>query len=419
MNSKINLFLLGIVLSMLACKSEKPAKVYIPNDIVIAHRGSTYWTPEETEAAYRWARNIGADYLEVDIQRSKDGVLLALHDEDLCRTTNIEQHFPQRKTESANSFTYEELMELDAGSWFNKANPERKREGFTSDAHRILVNMPAVAFQKNGEKIIHPKHETSVYIGGQQYISTLEDIIRIAEGYCIARDFHGKRLYTKTKENGKIHYTFFYVKDPKDTQNRPGVYIETKEPNLFPGVENDLFIALDRLNWNILTKKETDNTRFKNAKVNLGNTSAKIILQTFSPSSLSHLYQNFKGQLPSCFLLWLGDKNMPKNDSLNYAFNIKIAQKLGAHIIGPSIAGAPNNYADLLTNENYQWIKQAGFQIHPYSFDTKNQTKKYGEYSNGMFTNRAELTINYYISQGKRPYNEQADAIKTLDNLGY
>ncbi|MDR3273003.1 MAG: hypothetical protein LBT29_05945, partial [Flavobacteriaceae bacterium] len=64
---------------------------YIPENIVVAHRGSTFWTPEETEAAYRWAREIGADYLECDMQITKDGIVLALHDDNLARTTNIEQ----------------------------------------------------------------------------------------------------------------------------------------------------------------------------------------------------------------------------------------------------------------------------------------------------------------------------------------
>ena len=32
---------------------------YLPENVVIAHRGTTYWAPEETEAAMRWARNTG------------------------------------------------------------------------------------------------------------------------------------------------------------------------------------------------------------------------------------------------------------------------------------------------------------------------------------------------------------------------
>ena len=69
---------------------------YVPELAVVAHRGSTYWAPEETESAYRWARETGADYLEADLQVSKDGVILALHDTDLKRTTNIEDVFGER-----------------------------------------------------------------------------------------------------------------------------------------------------------------------------------------------------------------------------------------------------------------------------------------------------------------------------------
>ncbi|MCK4562923.1 MAG: hypothetical protein KAT78_08460, partial [Flavobacteriaceae bacterium] len=76
--------------------SEKSIKIrdYIPKNAVIAHRGTTYWAPEETEPAYRWARNIGADYLELDLQMTKDSILVALHDDTLLRTSNIKDVFP-------------------------------------------------------------------------------------------------------------------------------------------------------------------------------------------------------------------------------------------------------------------------------------------------------------------------------------
>ena len=71
--------------------SSEMAKVrdYVPPFAVVAHRGSTFWTPEETESAYRWSREMGADYLEADLQVTKDGVILALHDDNLKRTTDI------------------------------------------------------------------------------------------------------------------------------------------------------------------------------------------------------------------------------------------------------------------------------------------------------------------------------------------
>lgn len=76
----------------------------LPENIVIAHRGTTFWAPEETEAAMRWARNTGADYLELDLQRTKDGVLIALHDVNLRRTTNVGEVFPERGGQSGVRF---------------------------------------------------------------------------------------------------------------------------------------------------------------------------------------------------------------------------------------------------------------------------------------------------------------------------
>ena len=53
----------------------------IPYPAVIAHRGASFDAPESTAASYKLARDLGADYLEMDLQRSKDGVLFALHDD--------------------------------------------------------------------------------------------------------------------------------------------------------------------------------------------------------------------------------------------------------------------------------------------------------------------------------------------------
>ena len=53
----------------------------IPHPAVIAHRGASFDAPESTAAAYKLARDLGADYLELDLQRSKDGVLFVLHDD--------------------------------------------------------------------------------------------------------------------------------------------------------------------------------------------------------------------------------------------------------------------------------------------------------------------------------------------------
>jgi glycerophosphoryl diester phosphodiesterase len=76
---------------------------------VIAHRGFSARYPENTMAAFRAAWEAGADGLELDVQRTKDGHLVILHDEKVDRTTN--------GTGWVKDFTLEELLKLDAGTW--------------------------------------------------------------------------------------------------------------------------------------------------------------------------------------------------------------------------------------------------------------------------------------------------------------
>jgi len=98
--------------------------------ILVAHRGASAYAPEHTRAAYELAIDMGADYIEPDLQITKDSVLIALHDETLERTTNVAQVFPDRFKEElirnqlvkrwyAVEFTLDEIKQLDAGSWFD------------------------------------------------------------------------------------------------------------------------------------------------------------------------------------------------------------------------------------------------------------------------------------------------------------
>ena len=82
----------------------------------MAHRGSTFWTPEETESAWRWAREMGADYLESDLQCTKDGVILANHDDNLKRTTNIENVYGELVPATRKAFymRYGKMSEAEA-----------------------------------------------------------------------------------------------------------------------------------------------------------------------------------------------------------------------------------------------------------------------------------------------------------------
>lgn len=407
--------------------SPEMAKVrdYVPDMAVVAHRGSVFWVPEETEAAWRWAREMGADYLESDLQCSKDGVILANHDDNLKRTTNIENVFgetvpatrvvfymkyagmTQAEAEAqvkadrlsftpfyTKSYFYEELMMLDAGTWFNEDMPEQAREGFSTQ---------------------------------KQYVSTLEDQIMYAEGKMSKRDENGERVYKlegtwdPANPHTCLKYTFEYVDDPADTGNRPGIYPEFKESWLNPSnFEQMVYDELARLGWNIITDPEPEDApHWVDGKVNVGNTNGKVILQTFSFESLRRTAELYEGQIPMCFLLW-HDKITPRQ----YAGYINQGIDNLAHIIGPSIAGAPNNYFEMNAPWMADMIRRAGMLNHPYSFDTMEQMHVYfgdwhygasdfkAPYLDGLFTNRTELTLQYMIDKGLR----HPDAPQTVEN---
>ncbi|MDA8444183.1 glycerophosphodiester phosphodiesterase family protein [Paracidovorax valerianellae] len=81
-------------LSLTACGGNDDAPPAQPQ--VIAHRGASGYLPEHTLAGYELAIRMGADYIEPDLQITKDGALVAIHDDTLNRTTNVATLFAQR-----------------------------------------------------------------------------------------------------------------------------------------------------------------------------------------------------------------------------------------------------------------------------------------------------------------------------------
>ncbi|MGP4042283.1 glycerophosphodiester phosphodiesterase [Gracilibacillus sp. D59] len=77
--------------------------------IIYAHRGASKHAPENTMPAFELAYKHGADGIETDVQLTKDNIPVLIHDEQLNRTTN--------GTGFVKDFTYNELNQLDAGSW--------------------------------------------------------------------------------------------------------------------------------------------------------------------------------------------------------------------------------------------------------------------------------------------------------------
>src|SRR5215471_16386401 len=60
--------------------------------IVIAHRGASGYVPEHTLASYFLAMQSGADYIEPDLVMTRDGVLVARHENEIGGTTDVAQH---------------------------------------------------------------------------------------------------------------------------------------------------------------------------------------------------------------------------------------------------------------------------------------------------------------------------------------
>ncbi|MBT9268448.1 glycerophosphodiester phosphodiesterase [Pseudomonas sp. MG-9] len=338
----------------------------IPHPAVIAHRGASFDAPESTAASYKLARDLGADYLEMDLQRSKDGVLFALHDNNLQRTTDVATKFPDRKDSPANAFTMAELKTLDAGSWYNKAYPDRAR--------------PSYARLK---------------------ILTLDEIIDIAQA------------------------------NPK---HKPGLYIETKEPQLFPGIEHDLKEKLQDRGW-----LSPAGSKLAKSELGVGQGKGKVILQTFEKNSLE-LLQKEMPQVPKILLLWVGEGSIEPKSTVTFAESgekdknafygkqepkseaefkqwVDFAKAQGAIGTGPSAKltqGGDQSYSDLVQPWMNQYTHDQGMLVHVYTVDEPVDFKKVmASGVDGIFTNRASELLKFY----KRPAAASVDEV--LKNNGF
>jgi len=93
----------------------------------IGHRGASAYAPEHTIPAYDLAIDLGADYIEQDLQLTSDGVLVVLHDGALDRTARGPA---ENCTGLVSEKTLAQVKSCDVGSWFNEANPDLARAEF-------------------------------------------------------------------------------------------------------------------------------------------------------------------------------------------------------------------------------------------------------------------------------------------------
>ena len=101
--------------------------------LIIAHRGASALAPENTLAAFRRAIADGAEGIEFDVRLTKDGVPVVFHDAKLKRIVGCDSRVVE--------LTAAELQRFDAGSWFNRAFPEKANAVFTNEIVPTLAEV--------------------------------------------------------------------------------------------------------------------------------------------------------------------------------------------------------------------------------------------------------------------------------------
>jgi glycerophosphoryl diester phosphodiesterase len=180
--------LMLVALAVLAPPPETP--------ILIAHRGASGHRPEHTLEAYRVAVEMGADFIEPDLVTTKDGVLIARHENEIAATTDAAERFPDRKRSKT-------IDGQSISGWFG--------EDFTLAEIRTLRARERLAFRSHA-------------YDGKFPIATFDEVIELAQRLGSAR-------------------------------GRPvGVYPETKHPAYFRSLglplEEKLIASLEKHGWN-------------------------------------------------------------------------------------------------------------------------------------------------------------------------
>ncbi|PCG83958.1 glycerophosphodiester phosphodiesterase [Streptomyces sp. WZ.A104] len=156
--------LVGAGALLLPAADRTEASAQRTNPVVVAHRGASGYAPENTLAAVDAADALGIDWVENDVQRTRDGVLVVLHDTGLKRTTNVEQIFPDRAPWAVKDFTAAEVAKLDAGSWFGTQFTGVRVPTLTQFLHRL---------ERNRQKLLLEIKSPGTYPGIER------DIVRV------------------------------------------------------------------------------------------------------------------------------------------------------------------------------------------------------------------------------------------------
>ena len=164
---------------------------------VTAHRGASGLAPENTIAAMLKAIELDADYSELDVQESSDGIIVLMHDDRLDRTSNLSGNIWET--------SYQQLSKGDAGSWFS--------DSFTNEPIPTLNTVIDTVYSKmklNIELKINPKEERLV----EKVVKLIVEKNFIHQ--CIVTSFNREAIRKAKSLNNQIKTGYIFGKMPKE-----------------------------------------------------------------------------------------------------------------------------------------------------------------------------------------------------------
>jgi glycerophosphoryl diester phosphodiesterase len=168
------LIAVGVAAFATAGQARETEKALHGEPLVIAHRGASGYRPEHTLAAYKVAIDMGADYIEPDLVSTKDGVLVARHENEISGTTDVAGH-----PEFGGRLTTKTIDGVPVTGWFT--------EDFTLAELKTL----------RAKERIPALRPTNAAFDGLYQVPTLQEVIDLAKA-------HGVGIYPETK-----HPTYF------------------------------------------------------------------------------------------------------------------------------------------------------------------------------------------------------------------
>lgn len=162
----------------------------------IAHRGGPAYAPENTLSAFRRAINQGVDWLEFDVQMTRDDELVVIHDESVDRTTD--------GTGEVGDLTFDQIRALDAGN------------GEQVPAFKEVVNLAKL----NGVRILPETKSANLYPGIEtKLLQVLEELDYVDQ--TVVQSFVPASLDTLHRLNPDLKFCALYGLWKFDVRNPP------------------------------------------------------------------------------------------------------------------------------------------------------------------------------------------------------